>query len=118
MTYTEKYIENATNKGYYLNAEYDGYNPENDTYFFQYMIGGELFVEEKTLHEILLDQDFWRCLEKAGALPKWDNPNGSGFVGAKGRALTHRDSWHRFIDHLADGGTPESFFESLEHNIT
>lgn len=60
---------------------------------------------------VLLDPSFWKCLGKEMG---WDRP-----VTAKDRKegmtlrrmyLTH---WHRLIDHLAEGKSIESFFESL-----
>lgn len=75
----------------------------------------------------LLDPAFWQSLGKAmGWLPKCgaceaiadENPC-DAMSGRDPMPHTPLENtiglseWHRFIDHLADGGTPESFFETL-----
>ncbi len=72
---------------------------------------------------IFLDPDFWRCLAKAMGWeeeqdrklfycrtyrhPERDGDTSGGWIP---ESLYHR---HRFIDHLAEEGTPESFFKEL-----
>jgi hypothetical protein len=56
--------------------------------------------------EILLQPHFWSALGKArgwGYEKKWQY-NGAVWL----------ESWHRFIDHLADGKDAESFFATLK----
>ena len=52
----------------------------------------------------LLDPQFWRAL---GLALGW-------YAGVEPKCLIYeqwwRQPWHRFIDHLADGHTPEAFF--------
>lgn len=89
---------------------------------------------------IFLDPLFWQSLGKKMG---WENycPEGHGpvrqctahfsipvpegkkeyFCGLCGDEGGHvvpeegwRHEWHRFIDHLADGGTPETYFEKLK----
>jgi hypothetical protein len=54
--------------------------------------------------EALLDPQFWRAL---GLALGW-------YAGVDKKCLIYeqwwRQPWHRFIDHLADGHTPEAFF--------
>ncbi len=55
-------------------------------------------LQLRALPEHLHDPDFWKALAKAR---KWEDVNAWRF------------HWHRFIDHLADGGDVESFFAAL-----
>lgn len=64
----------------------------------------------KTAHDMrmfyhLSQPLFWQSLGKAMGWHKGISP--------ENEHLYWRAHWHSFIDHLADGGTPESFFESL-----
>jgi hypothetical protein len=52
----------------------------------------------RALPEHLHDPDFWKALATAR---KWEDVNAWRF------------HWHRFIDHLADGGNVETFFAAL-----
>ncbi len=55
-------------------------------------------LQLRALPEHLHDPDFWKALATAR---KWEDVNAWRF------------HWHRFIDHLADGGDVESFFAAL-----
>ena len=56
----------------------------------------------------LLDPAFWQSLGKALG---WTT---TGVATAAYQLYPEwLDRWHRFIDHLADGGTPESYFKDL-----
>jgi hypothetical protein len=55
-------------------------------------------LQLRALPEHLHDPDFWKALATAR---KWQDVNAWRF------------HWHRFIDHLADGGDVESFFGAL-----
>ena len=57
-------------------------------------------------NDIFLDPLFWQSLGKA---MEW-NPNIGHDMDLK---INWRYKWHRFIDHLADGKSIESFFENL-----
>jgi hypothetical protein len=48
-----------------------------------------------TVHQMLLDPEFWSALGAVGEWVDWEVV------------------WHRFIDHLAQGGDIESFFKGL-----
>ena len=88
-------------------------------------------LPEYAKSQIWLDPLFWQSLSKAMRWKKWtwvswkdswsnltqmqatndddfspNWPNGSC-------RYSWVYQWHRFIDHLADGGTPESFFKNL-----
>lgn len=68
---------------------------------------GPLFGEN-CFRIMLLDPSFWQCLGKTIGLPKE--------VGALyGMPIVDgwQMLWHRFIDHLASGGSAESFFKEL-----
>lgn len=58
---------------------------------------------------ILLDPLFWQSLGKSMVWPneKVVDRYGTQFVNWK-------DYWHRLIDHLAEGGSIESYFEDLK----
>ena len=87
------------------------------------------------INEALLDPLFWKALGKATGW-KIKCQNCGGEIGestgmgkvvfkyqCKGKCGSYFDNreaevwakeWHRFIDHLADGGTIEGFFEGFE----
>jgi len=83
---------------------------------------------------VFLDPSFWQSLGKAMGwetkeekyceCDEWVNPfdGGAEFCSRCGKKLNSRivftgkmweTKWHRFIDHLAEGKTVESFFETL-----
>jgi hypothetical protein len=117
-------IQEALNKanegGYHINGsdgmetDYGGANNEysvwtrkdNDSSFIV------------TAETAFLDPCFWQALSRALA---WDREVitvrdvGNGRPTVVTRAGQHwLYCWHRFIDCLADGKTPESFFESVQ----
>lgn len=66
---------------------------------------------------IFLDHLFWQSLGKAMG---WDcvDDDDRGYTWMDGHDDEEirekwRNEWHRFIDHLAEGKTAESFFETL-----
>ena len=68
--------------------------------------------------EIFLDSLFWQSLGKAMGRT-WNKETGLGGVSSKENRLLAKkhplwkSDWHRFIDHLASGGSIEGFFEKL-----
>lgn len=60
--------------------------------------------------EVVFDPEFWQALGKAegweGSTYSYRNNNPQDMNG-------YLVFWHRFIDHLADGGTPDTFFAAL-----
>ena len=72
--------------------------------------------------EAFLDPHFWHALGRGLG---WDQERRTVHAVKNGRPtivtragqqwLSH---WHRFIDHLAAGKTPEAFFESLPYSET
>lgn len=66
------------------------------------------FGGEVNEHRVLLDPEFWRCLGKQ-----------QGWIGKQQgwRVTKPLDIWeyhmHRFVDHLANGGTADEFFKDL-----
>jgi hypothetical protein len=83
----------------------------------EYDYDGRLYAP--AFHSEWLDPSFWQYLAKAlgweevGYRPHLKRENGVIYVGITEYEMWKAE-WHRFIDHLADGGTPESFFESLQ----
>ena len=70
-------------------------------------------------HQILLDPKFWQSLGKALG---WKNVKECPIcMSVDCFSGVHKEDdlegwyyhWHSFIDHLADGGTIESYFEKL-----
>jgi len=54
---------------------------------------------------VLLDNDFWQCLGKAMGwrrVKEWDE-----------KYAPYQKHWHSLVDHLADGGNVDMFFERL-----
>jgi len=62
---------------------------------------------------MFLDPSFWRALGKALG---WDKRQWYYNTFTKGEESNDgwRVNWHRFIDHLAEGGTAETYFETLK----
>lgn len=78
------------------------------------------------LEKMFLSPDFWQILgkslgwgvyDKNGKKTGWNLKKKYAMFGAKKRIFVQRRvwlrRWHQFIDHLAYGKSPESFFESL-----
>ena len=65
--------------------------------------------------DILIDPLFWSSLGKALG---WDKrvTEYYSFTDGKINNEVWRIEFHRFIDHLAEGGTPDDFFKSLIDN--
>ena len=127
---TQEAIEKAIKAGYLGGKSFAHYKTKSSLIVYE----EEDYVTPKlikTVSEALLDPQFWKSLGKALGWQTWlwvswkdsyhdlistettndDNyepnwPNGS-------RHYTWLHQWHRFIEHLAKGGTPESFFKSL-----
>jgi len=60
-------------------------------------------------YTFFMDPAFWQCLGKArGWLPNSDEE-----ITAATHKYGYKHYWHSLIDHLASGGTAESFFASL-----
>lgn len=78
-------------------------------------VSGGSFI---TFEDVFLDPDFWRCLGKA---ERWEET----CSGALLKGFSHNqfcedcikagwvNKWHRFIDSLAQGESPNDFFEQL-----
>ena len=112
-------IDKATEGGYHLygsdgmDTDYGGANSEYSVWTRKDNESSFIIPVEETF----LDPDFWHALGRALA---WEHPVMTMHTVENGRAtivtraghhwLTH---WHRFIDHLAAGKTPEAFFETL-----
>ena len=64
------------------------------------MDGSSSFVKQAMdWHYVVLDPLFWQCLGKA--------------MGQREYQFSWLAKWHLFIDHLAEGKDPESFFAEL-----
>lgn len=88
MTHIEQAIKDAVEKGQYRPTE---------NWFRGVLIENNGF---------LLDPSFWQALGKARGWEKWFMPYKYGMTEWQG-------NWHRFIDHLAEGGDSETFFKNL-----
>lgn len=85
----------------------------NDGCWVQFFSGGNTTVIHQA--EIFLTPSFWQALGKAMG---WTDLY-IEFVkpGDEGKILepnAWRNQWHLFIDHLAESGTPDSFFAELK----
>lgn len=65
-------------------------------------------AQPRSLKEVMLDPEFWKCLGKS--LGWGDETQQNPF------APSYKNAWHMFIDHLAEGKDPNSFFENLLSN--
>lgn len=111
MTYVEQAIQKAIEGGYNPKPNYfwvEGIYPWGITF------GGDDGDRERYTNEMLfLDPLFWQSLAKSLGLL------GIHYGNPRVHTCTEKCKdesvlmWHRFIDHLATGGTTESFFESL-----
>lgn len=67
--------------------------------------------------DIFLDPEFWKCLGKSLGW-KDDKPSQTfttefGEISSKVLYRGYLSYWHHFIDHLAEGKDPDSFFAEL-----
>lgn len=63
---------------------------------------------------LLLDPNFWQCLGKAEGWDEEFNLDGSLADGFSIKTyLEWQYRWHQFIDHIADGGDIDTFFNNL-----
>lgn len=99
-------------KGYDINVNDSGYvwlSDEYDTKIADWRVG-----------EVLLSPSFWQCLGKALG---WETYTRCPIRECVRVLPSHRKipewlyHWHRFIDHLADGGKPESFAENFFESL-
>jgi len=67
---------------------------------------GGRWVAIGNLNEFFLDPDFWEAL---GKTERW----ASQYADDGGEYEGWLANWHSFLDHLADGKDPESFFKEL-----
>jgi len=69
----------------------------------------ELNNRHKIMYSYLVDPLFWECLGKALGWKQQDKIKEFGdFFN-----YDYRDYMHSFIDHIADKGTPDDFFNKL-----
>ena len=84
-------------------------------------------LDPDTVNSILLNRNFWIVLGKGMGWPEitetygWYKGNHDAntermleHFAFTYKTLTWQFQWRKFIDHLASGGTPEKWFESLE----
>lgn len=94
MTAIEQAIGDAVEKG--------GYDAERNRYdYYSKTDNGE---GEYDYNKIFLDPAFWRALGKARG---WSDTYHADWKG------DYKYHWHRFINHLAEGGEAEQFFKNL-----
>lgn len=112
-SYTQRAIEDAV-KGGWRPSKYLDYDDA------KMMNGFAGFVSFHYQQYALLDPVFWQALGKTrGWTAKCDAAFLDGFAhpsynACKGcKKASWMLFWHRLIDHLASGGTIESFFEGL-----
>ena len=86
----------------------------HDTYKIPVAVGDFTNIIKLNTHWLFLRPDFWRC---AGKEMGWDDKTKLKKGYSTFKQSTGEDywkyQWHRFIDHLAEDKSIESFFESL-----
>ncbi len=112
-------LKTATEGGYHVNGS-DGMDTDYGGANSKYSVwtrkdNASSFII--SVADMFLDPHFWRALGRGLG---WDQEvrtvhaveNGRSTIVTRARQhwLSH---WHRFIDHLAAGNTPEAYFESL-----
>jgi len=65
---------------------------------------------------VFSDPSFWQCLGKAMGWEIMYRPYKSGSTRNFDAIQGWLYQWHRFIDHLAEGGTAEEFFKEIGSN--
>lgn len=85
MTYVQRAIEKAIEGGY-----------EKGKFFVDYHHINQL-DDMMMQGQFLLDPEFWKCLGEAKEM----------------FTFTWLYSWHCLIDHIAEGGTVEEYFEKI-----
>ena len=72
-------------------------------------------LDSDIINRVLLDRDFWIALGKG---MRWEYGDFQPLKNMHQMNVWEGEQWlyewHHFIDDLAEGGTPEKFFESLE----
>ena len=96
----ETAIKLAIKRGYRGNFIYQ--NPKNDQWYWK---------EECSEQLALLDPEFWKCLGKNQGWDKGYYHFGDNTCDIE--MSSWQAQWHSFIDHLAEGKSPEDFFNSL-----
>jgi hypothetical protein len=61
---------------------------------------------------VYLDPAFWQSLDKTLAMERFLK----NYIQDGDYQPHWQELWHEFIDHLAKGGTPESFFAKLDNS--
>lgn len=95
-------IKKAIEGGYKKLYGYEDYKESDDTL----CMAGEF---GKVSNHFLLDPLFWQALGKAEGWIDGDKDS----YGVPKEKWGWKDQWHRFIDKIADGGTPDEFFKDL-----
>lgn len=107
-----------------LRKSYEGgYRPDklNRTFEWKEDMSGATEEYQVDWKHAVLDPEFWRCL---GVAMGWrDRKYSARFVGATYpdeprmiEQLKWKAEWHRFIDWLSDGKSPDDFFKVLLAN--
>jgi len=87
---------------------------ENGYTYSSFSIAGMKRQWRKLIPNIFLDSEFWQFLGKALGWKDKDEDITIEMEMVHGMVMPRwKVYWHRFIDHLAEGKTPESFFHSL-----
>jgi hypothetical protein len=115
----QKAVNKATEGGYHINGsdgmdtDYVGANSEYSVWTRK--DNGSSFIVP--VAETFLDPQFWQALGRGLG---WEQAVRTVHTVENGRAMLvtrtgqhWRSHWHRFIDHLADGHTPDAFFATL-----
>lgn len=112
MKYIEEAIREAVEKGEY----HKGHQPEisTNTEGVWMSFFGAPFTRTYHQSDIFLDPLFWQALQKA---KNWHKHSCRLHLTQDNCGIVQTPTWknylHRFIDHLADGGTADDFFKSL-----
>ena len=87
-----------------------GYCPKHTAQFYQTSEGARVQISPCVFD----DPNFWQCLGKAMGWEIMYRPYKSGSTRNFDAIQGWLYQWHRFIDHLAEGGTAEEFFNKLK----
>ena len=113
--YVELAIEKALNQGYFLKAIDIKVRYELSLPTAKETVAYKEMSNEFLLNKALLDPAFWQALGKSLG---WDDGQitSEEYNKAPTDMWMWHFQWHRFIDHLATGRDPNSFFDDLLGN--
>ena len=83
---------------------------KDHVYFYDTEYPEEGYYASMLMELAVLDPQFWQALGKAEG---WEKVGSAITFSAFFKGNTWKNCWHSFIDHLAEGGNVDEFFNKL-----